>query len=208
MIIVPQSSTFVWMTPNPLETIESAGRVAWKSEGKSGPGTAEPFVRSLIKRKHEAVLEHASMSYLFVTDRGVSHELVRHRIISPTQESTRYCDYAKAGEIAVIEPPGVEGDALNGWKACMQYAERGYAYLRAAGLSPQIARSVLPTCTKTEIVVTANIREWRHIFKLRWRGDTGTPHPQMRELMEMALLDAVSRCPALFDDIVPGAGAA
>jgi thymidylate synthase (FAD) len=210
MIIVPQSATFRWMTPNILQEIESAGRVAYKSEPKITETSAEPFVRGLIKRKHEAVLEHASMSYHLVCDRGVSHELVRHRIASFTQESTRYCDYD--GGLSVVEPPGLvhtkdDWGSYDAWSEVVRVAEEEYRGLREAGAPPEIARSVLPTCTKTEVRVTANIREWRHIFNLRWKGTTGRPHPQMRELMEMVALDAVSRCPALFDDIVPAGGA-
>lgn len=200
MIIVKPSATFRWMTPNILEEIESAGRVAYKSEHKITPESAEPFVRGLIKMGHDSVLEHGVMSYHLVCDRGVSHELVRHRIGAAfTQESTRYVRYSEG--IAVVQPPMSEDDRFD-WEIAVRCAEENYGDMLDRGTAPQIARSVLPTCTKTEIRVTANIREWRHILKLRWQNPKA--HPQMRELMELVAMDAVYRCPACFDDIVPG----
>jgi thymidylate synthase (FAD) len=208
MIIVKPSATFRWMTPNILEEIESAGRVAYKSEHKITAESAEPFVRGLIKMGHDSVLEHGIMAYHLVCDRGVSHELVRHRIgVAFTQESTRYVDSSKNG-MEVIRPLGIPAGQYpcGEWIEAMRVAEKAYRELRAADLAPQIARSVLPTCLKTEIRVTANIREWRHILKMRWQNQKA--HPQMRELMEMVALDAVQRCPCLFDDIIPAGGGA
>jgi thymidylate synthase (FAD) len=176
MKIVQSSATLEFITPNALEIIERAGRTAYQSEPK---GAAE-FVKKLKNLGHLSVFEHAIASFRLVTDRGVSHELVRHRIASFTQESTRYCDYS--GEISVICPPEIEGNAYKTWDISVRECERCYSLLREAGYSPQTARAVLPTCLKTEIVITANFREWMHIFELRC---SPAAHPQMKSLMEI-----------------------
>lgn len=140
---------------------------------------------------HEAMIEHVHMSVRFTVDRGVSHEIVRHRIASYAQESTRYCSYDKekfGSEITVVRPqafePGTE--AFDVWKAACQEGERAYFHLLSLGVAPEYARDVLPTSLKTEIVVTMNLREWRHFFKLRAVGTTGKPHPQMRQVARAA----------------------
>jgi thymidylate synthase (FAD) len=132
---------------------------------------------------------HAWYSVHIVCDRGVSHELVRHRDASFAQESTRYCNYSRGkydSEITVIEPFFYKGNSLkyNKWKAAMHIAERAYMELLALDSTPQEARSVLPNSLKTEIVITAPVYEWIHIFNLRVKGTTGAPHPQMKEVME------------------------
>lgn len=189
-------------TPQAQGVIECAGRTCYRSEGKAGPDTAGPFVRMLIRRGHESVLEHASATLRFVCDRGVSHELVRHRLASFSQESTRYCDYAKADGIEFIEPPGLTGGVRDTWRHAVTSAEHRYRELRSLGVPPEIARSVLPTALRTEIVVTANFREWRTILKQRCAPQA---HPQMREVMLLArdLLYAVA--PDVFADLVEGA---
>lgn len=161
------------MTPNPLEAIERAGRTCYKSEERIDYESAPKFIQMLLNRGHEAMIEHASMSYKLICDRGVSHEIVRHRLFSFAQESTRYCDYGKKG-IQIIEPPGLtksndpdEADTYSSWYGSMLQAENNYNEMRYLGAKPEIARSVLPNSLKTEIVVTGNFREWRHFFKLR-----------------------------------------
>lgn len=166
-----------------LNKIETIGRICYKSEGTEY--SAAKFVRMLIDRGHEAMIEHVSISVLFVTDRGVSHELVRYRIASYAQESTRYCNYSSDrfdNEITVVRPPHVSGS----WIVAMEAAEKAYMGMIATGFSAQDARSVLPHSLKTEIVVAANLREWRHILKLRTAPDA---HPQMRQLMIPLLYD-------------------
>lgn len=183
-----------------LRKIEIAGRKCYKSEDKITYDSAQQFVKMLIERGHEAMVEHFSFSVLFVCDRGVSHELVRHRVASFAQESTRYCNYGKAGDVVFIEPCfwGEDANSYSAWCVACSYAEIIYLQLIGSGRSPQEARSVLPNSLKTEIVVTANLREWRHIFKLR---TAKTAHPQMRELM-CPLLDQMKLViPAVFDDI-------
>lgn len=186
-----------------LRHIELCGRVCYKSEDQITGDSAEKFVRNIIKRGHESVLEHASFSVRFIVDRGVSHELVRHRIASFSQESTRYCNYDNdkfGGEITVIAPyflventPG-----WNFWKVLCVYAEGRYFDMLGYGCSPQEARSVLPNSLKTEVVMTANMREWRHFFRLR---TSPAAHPQMREVTVPLLKELKKIIPVVFDDI-------
>ena len=169
----------------------------------------------LIDRGHEAMIEHSSLSVRFTVDRGVSHELVRHRIASFAQESTRYVNYSldKFGnEINVINiRDGIDLDnkmknmdssiidaILREWFSAMKDAEKHYMKMIELGATPQIARSVLPNSTKTEITITTNYREWRNFFKLRVPA---TAHPQMREVTIPLLKELKNRLPIIFDDI-------
>ena len=208
--------------------IEQAGRTCYKSEDKITEESCVGFVKAMVRNGHEAMLEHASMSVKFVVDRGVSHELVRHRLCSFAQESTRYCNYSKdkfGNEITVIEPcfwrpcrddimkihgskflqakSGANDDTIKYvlWYNSCQIAEDRYFELLEKGATPQEARSVLPTSLKTEIVVTADMREWRNIFKLRAAGEHGAPHPQMLEVMIPLLNECKLKLPELFSDI-------
>ena len=186
-----------------LKKIEVCGRVCYKSEGKIKEDSAEKFVAGLIKRGHEAVLEHASITVKFVVDRGVSHEIVRHRIASYCQESTRYCNYSKEDfgkEITFIIPDYLDYKSAgwNTWKETMQSCEDAYFKLLDIGLLPQEARAVLPNSLKTELVMTANLREWRTFFKLR---TADAAHPQMREVTRPLLDDLKAMIPVVFDDI-------
>lgn len=196
--------------PDMLKTIELAGRVCYKSEDRITEDSAADFCEMILNRGHESVIEHAVATVRFICDRGVTHELVRHRLASFSQESTRYCNYG--GGVTFIIPPWVsipEGDKdeipTNGldypsvlWLNAMNSAGIFYSHLLTEGWSPQQARAVLPNSLKTEIVVTANMREWRHIFKLR---TSKAAHPQMREIMVPLLQEMDRRCPVLFDDI-------
>lgn len=190
-----------------LEKIEKVARTCYKSEGKIQEGSAAKMVASLIKSGHEAMLEHASVTVKFVVDRGISHELVRHRLASFAQESTRYCNYSKddfGSEITFIIPDYLEykSEGWNIWKESMKQAEDAYFKMLDFGLSPQQARAVLPNSLKTEVVMTANLREWRHFFKLRALGTTGKPHPQMLEVAVPLLEDMKNLIPVVFDDLV------
>lgn len=185
-----------------LSLIELAGRTCYKSESKITEDSAEKFVRNILKRGHEAVIEHGSVTVRFTCDRGVSHEIVRHRLASYCQESTRYCNYSKdgfGGEITVIEPSWCsEGDpAYEVWKKACQRAELAYFYLMSIGCSPQESRSVLPNSLKTEVVMTANMREWRHFLRLR---TASAAHPDMREVAKMLLTEMKNRYPVFFED--------
>lgn len=186
-----------------LRHLEVVGRTCYKSEGLITDTSAENFVRKLIARGHEAIIEHESISVRFVCDRGVSHELVRHRLASYAQESTRYCNYSKSqfnSEITVIKPCFlVEGtEAYRQWEWTMHRAECAYFDLLDIGLSPQEARCVLPNSLKTEVVMTANLREWRTVLRLRC---SKAAHPQMREVMLMLLEKLHTAVPVVFDDI-------
>ena len=188
--------------PELLREIERIGRVCYKSEDKITEDSAPKFVAMIIKRGHEAMLEHGSaISVKFTVDRGVSHEMVRHRIASFAQESTRYCNYGSGkfgNEITVIAPLGLTAAQYDYWYTTCGVIEHSYLTMLNDGLSPQMARSVLPNSLKTEIVITANPREWRKIFSLR------TPeaaHPQMREVMIPLLKELQGLVPVLFDDI-------
>lgn len=190
-----------------LQKIEAAARTCYKSEGKIQEGSAAKMVACLIKSGHEAMLEHASVTVKFVVDRGISHELVRHRLASFAQESTRYCNYSKddfGSEITFIIPEYLEykSEGWNIWKESMKQAEDAYFKMLDFGLSPQQARAVLPNSLKTEVVMTANLREWRHFFKLRALGTTGKPHPQMLEVAVPLLEDMKNLIPVVFDDLV------
>ena len=220
-IIKPHYSILSPVSGLMLKNIERAGRTCYKSEDKITDDSAAEFVRMIISRGHESVLEHEKISVLFVCDRGVSHELVRHRIASFSQESTRYCNYSKdkfGSELTFIIPcwfttvkdgcyeslvPAAPVATFRDkrehvWLNAMSLAEVHYKMLLDCGWSPQQARSVLPNSLKTEIVVTANLREWRTIFKQR---TSAAAHPQMRELM-CPLLDELKRLlPIVFDDI-------
>lgn len=186
-----------------LRHLEKCGRVCYKSEERITEDSCIAFVRSIVKRGHEAVIEHASATVKFTVDRGVSHEIVRHRMASYAQESTRYCNYAKdkfGEEITVIEPCFFEKGTLQweAWEEGCKAAEKSYFALLAAGTTPEKARTVLPNSLKTELVMTANMREWRHFFKLR---TDKSAHPQMREVALLLLAYFKGQIPVLFDDI-------
>lgn len=212
MLLVKPSAEILMITTGALSLIEQAGRTCYKSEEKMTSESAPVFATMILKRGHESVLEHAVATVRFICDRGVSHEIVRHRLASYSQESTRYCDY-EGGHVAFVIPPWVDvepgeydrgryaGAATvdNEWFNAMKDAEDSYRALRAGGWRPEQARSVLPNSLKTEIVMTANLREWRHFFNLR---TAPAAHPQMREVATPLLVEMAARVPVLFDDLL------
>lgn len=186
-----------------LKKIEKAGRICYKSENKIAEGTAEKFVENILKQGHESVLEHEKITVTIICDRGISHEIVRHRIASYSQESTRYCNYTgeKFGnELTFIKPCfwNEEDPKYQIWVKQMEDIEKNYNILIGMGASAQEARSILPNSLKTEIVVTMNIREWRHFFKLRC---SSAAHPQMQEIAKILLQSFKKKVPVVFDDI-------
>lgn len=186
-----------------LQHIELCDRVCYKSEDKITDTSAQTFVAGIIKRGHEAVLEHYDITAKFTVDRGVSHEIVRHRLAAYCQESTRYCNYSQGkhgSEITVIKPCYLEKDnpAFNIWKRACERSEVAYFDMLNEGCSPQEARAVLPNSLKTEVMMTANLREWRHFFKLR---TAPAAHPQMREVAIKLLRMMQERIPVVFDDL-------
>jgi thymidylate synthase (FAD) len=200
-----------------MKRIERMGRIAYKSEDKITDESWKPFVRMIAKRGHGSVLEHGFMQVVFLCDRGVSHELVRHRLMSPTQESTRYCSYNKDkfdNSIAVVDPDfskvfnpeNTEMDVEHSeklakvyeiWEDAMKYDNETYLKLIELGVPAQFARSVLPNSLKTEIAVTANFREWQHIFRIR--GLNEAAHPQMREMILPLYEECKELIPEVFD---------
>lgn len=195
MKLIKQKAELLYVTPNAEEHIERAGRICYKSESKIDKGTAEIFVGHLKKLGHLSVIEHAYASFLFVTNRGVSHELVRHRLASYSQESTRYVRYQ---DTEYIEPTWY-ADATDEQKRLFEdslsYTEICYGQLLKTGWRPEQAREVLPNALKTEIVMTANLREWVHVFKLRCSNKA---HPQIRDLMYQARTRLWEQVPVLF----------
>ncbi len=196
MKIVNPNVELLWITPNAEKMIELAGRTCYKSESKITNESAGKFCKMLIKRTHLAMIEHGVASLKFIIDRGVSHELVRHRLCSFAQTSTRYVNYKEG--IEVIEPPNLDTLSKVKWESAMIFAENIYKDLIERGAKPEIARSVLPTCLKTEIVVTTNFREWLKIFELRI---SPYAHPQIREIMSMAKEILKNQCPNIFGDL-------
>lgn len=189
-----------------LKTIEKVGRVCYKSEDRTTEESAKRFVESLMKRGHESVIEHVSLSVRVVCDRGVTHEIVRHRVASYAQESTRYCNYGKDkfdNELTFINPCFWTGDEDKDkkdiWINTMKNIEKQYLELLKIGATPEEARSILPNSLKTEIIITMNLREWRHFFKLR---TSNAAHPQMRQVAFMILEIFKEKVPVIFDDII------
>ena len=203
-IIQPSVSIIDDIDPDALlRKIERAGRICYKSEGNAGQDTAKPFIASLLSRGHESIIEHEKISILVICDRGVSHEFVRHRLASYSQESTRYCNYSKdkfGNELTFISPCfwNEKDDAYKTWQAAMAQCEQAYFALLQSGAKPEQARSVLPNSLKTEFVATMNLRAWRHFLKLR---TDKASHPQMRQVAGMILHEFRTRIPILFDDI-------
>ena len=213
-----------------LKHLERAARTCYKSEHKIGDfDKTKKFVGGLIKRGHESTIEHYSLSVRFIVDRGVTHELVRHRLVAYSQESTRFCNYSGddfGGHVTYIIPPWMDLEEgvyrvdpeknkyyVDDVELCptpdgrywiSSLAESEMAYFRLVenyNWVPQQARSILPNALKTEIVASANLREWRHIFKMRAQGVAGKPHPQMSEVMIPLLKDIQEKIPIVFDDI-------
>ena len=212
MIITNAEAEFLEDLRNPevvkgiMQKIERIGRSCYVSENAITDDSCKGFVRRLVERQHEAMLEHATLTVKFTVDRGVSHEIVRHRMASFAQESTRYCNYSKGkfgGEITVIQPCFLRTGSKEwvAWFDSCKRAEEAYFAMLNAGCTPQEARDVLPTSLKTTLWMTANIREWRHFFKLRAAGTTGSPHPQMREVALPLLKECKETMPELFGDI-------
>lgn len=224
MRLVRPSIEFLNATTNPLRAVEKAGRTCYKSEDKITEDSARDFVKTLMKRGHLAMIEHAWASYRVITDRGVTHEIVRHRLFSYAQESTRYCDYSRG--VTFVLPPWIlipegaycMGDVLEStrledvyssmshsdviWYGQLCLAEIAYKDLtsseRKVQWTPQEARSILPNALKTELVITGNLREWLHFLTLRTAKNA---HPQMQEIANMLLTDLRERVPVVFDDV-------
>ena len=221
MRVIEPSFEIKQFPANVLEMLEECGRVCYKSEDSITSESAKKFIRARLDTGHESVIEHCGATVKFICDRGVSHEIVRHRIASYSQESTRYCNYSKerfGNHVTFIKPyffPDISSGVYNAvddfqkehlglaraaqiWIENCFYTEDSYNEMINEGCQPQEARSVLPNSLKTEIICTFNMREWRHFFKLRTSPQA---HPQMRELTIPLLAEFKKRVPVLFDDI-------
>lgn len=210
-IIQPRAEILAY-TPDLTKVIEQAIRVCYKSEDRIEEGSDIKIIQNILTNNHESCLEHGSISVRFICDRGVTHELVRHRLAAYSQESTRYCNYGKGkfgSEITVIEPfffvdivhhPDMDGrpSMYDLWELSCKVSEEVYLDMLNAGAKPQEARSILPNSLKTEIVMTANPREWRHVFKMR---TSSAAHPQIRQIMCPLLVEFRKKWPILFSDV-------
>lgn len=196
MKIVQPSVTCLSSTPEATSLIELAGRVSRKSEYRITPTSYNNFIVTLLKAGHESVIEHASATFRIITDRGISHQIVRHRIASYTQESSIH---SIGEEISVIEPLGLSCEQKDKWILSMRRIEKEFFLMLSDGIPLETARSILPTCLKTEIIMTANFREWRHFIRLR---TAKAAHPQIREVAGMILQWFKTNYPVIVEDII------
>lgn len=207
-IKVTEPSVQIISKPNgeeALKLIELAGRLCYHSQNKTTAESARAFVKARLAQGHESIIEHYAFTARFICDRGIANEIVRHRLASYNQSSTRYISYTDpkhVGELSFIQPPGLSSNQIETWRNACEYAARSYSALIADGVSPQMARSVLPLCLRCELVMTANLREWRHFLKLR---TSPAAHPQIRALASDLLKQCKETFPVIFDDIKEGA---
>lgn len=191
----------VWEIENPsyeemLKKIERAGRTCYQSKSNFDKESGEKFARMIIKSGHESVIEHQTLTVGIITDRAIANELVRHRIASYSQESTRYCKYEN---LEFVMPLLSEtNESYDDFYFALGTIEKAYGAMIEAGVQPQTARAILPCCLKTEIVATMSIREWRHVLKLRLDKAS---HPQIRQLMNLVLIKFKEKYPIFFEDI-------
>lgn len=201
MKIIKPSYEIMYYNKDTMPLLEKVARVCYKSEDKICDGSADILIQKLINSGHEAMIEHASITVKFIHNRGFSHELVRHRIASYAQESTRYCNYSAdkfGNELTFIEPYWFQNEKYLSesiWMNNIDIIEKSYFQLLEEGLPPQAARGILPNDLKTEIVITANIREWRQIFKLR---TANAAHPDMIRVMLPLQIKLQELFPILF----------
>ena len=187
-----------------LKRVEYYARVSHRSEEQQTPNSWERFIRSVVLQHGDfSVIEHETINVEMLADRGITHEIVRHRLASYTQESTRFVNYQKkGGEAKFVKPLFLaEGAQTDDWNQAMVAAEQSYMLLLGSGLKPQIARSVLPNALASMIICTMNLRTWRHFFLMRTSLEA---HPQMREITIPLLEQFKERIPILYEDIIPG----
>jgi len=185
----------------PQEVIERVARTCYKSHDRICEGSDGKLIKHLVNRGHYAMLEFGEALAIIKGDRGLSHELVRHRMASFAQESTRWCNYSKGkfgGEITVIRQPDLTDKQEEVWEEAIESSERYYMSLIGMGVKPEVARSVLPIGLRAEICIKANLREWRHIFKMRC---SPAAHPIIRGIMLKVLSVLYTRIPAVYEDL-------
>lgn len=198
----PSVELLAW-TKNPEELIEAAGRTCYKSEKLIDKFSAKRFCSSLIESGHHSVIEHASATVRIITDRGISHEIVRHRLASYSQESSRYCNYSLGkfdNECTFVKPPGMIEEQEKYWFTMCNMAQEHYNAMINSGSRPDLARCVLPNCLKTELIMTCNFREWRHFIKLRGSKHA---HFQIRPIAYAVWRLLKHRAPSIFSDLDP-----
>jgi thymidylate synthase (FAD) len=201
MRTISPSVELLFITPNAAQLIEAAGRTCYKSENKITNDSAEKFVAMVSQRGHHSVIEHAYATFRVITDRGITHEIVRHRIASYSQESSRYCNYGKAKfgkELTLIPPSFKTEQGPDIWRRAALESEKNYFDMLEAGEPPEIARGVLLTNQKTEIVITANFREWLHFLMLR---TAPAAHPDMRIVAKEIGGILNQECPEVFHNL-------
>lgn len=200
MKIIEPTVRLIWVTPNAEKVIEEGAHLCYKSDKAITETSYIAHIQDIIRKRRFNMLGFADACVHVICDRGVTHEIVRHRICTFAQESTRYCNYGKGefcSEITVVEPPGLSEHAHSGWETACNTTESAYLGTLSDGYKPQIARSVLPTCLKTEIWWKTNFQEWRHIFFQRLAPDA---HPQMRQIAAMIFDLIYEHAPNVFVD--------
>lgn len=186
-----------------LKHLELCARNCYKSEDKITPDSARTMIKKLLELGHEAMIEHYTLTVKLTCDIGVYKDLTRHRLVSFAIESTRYCNYSKGkfgNELSVIKPCHIKENTpeYDLWLSTMQTIEKNYNQMAALGCRPDQLRMLLPHSTKADVIMTANLREWRHIFKLRCAP---AAHPTVQEVMDMLLVKLRNEIPVIFDDI-------
>lgn len=186
-----------------LKHLELCARNCYKSEDKITEDSARQMVRKLLELGHEAMIEHYNLTVKLTCDMGVYKDLTRHRHVSYAIESTRYCNYSKGkfgNELTVMKPCHIkEGTPeYQIWLSTMETIEKNYNAMAELGCKPDQLRMLLPHSIKADVIMTANLREWRHIFKLRCAP---AAHPTVQEVMKMLLGTLKREIPVIFDDI-------
>jgi thymidylate synthase (FAD) len=209
MLIVEPRVDFIVATPNIGQVIELGARNCYKSEDKIGEGTDEKLFNQIVKQHHhDSVVEHGSITLRVVTDRAMLAQITRHRHFSFSVESQRYVNYSKdkfGNNVQFIKPYDIEEGTIvyDIWCQAIADAETNYFKLLEQKCKPETARAVLPNCTKTEIVMTGNVRSWRQFFQLRTAGHAQKDVQYISRLMYEAIIS--NNVPAyLFDDVIKG----
>ena len=189
-----------------LLTIEHAGRICYRSNTMNEKNTTESFIKKLIKNGHLSVIEHSFLSVKFTCSRAIANEITRHRLFSFSQESTRYCRYKN--NICFIKPIGIcdNKDLYEIWLNSMENAEEDYIAMINFGAKTEEARNVLPLSTATTLIVSGNLRQWRHFLELRALESSGRVAPEMKELAYSLLIELYKLMPCIFEDMVEKCG--
>ena len=189
-----------------LKHLELCARNCYKSEDKITTDSAKTMIKKLLEMGHEAMIEHFAITVKLTTDVGAYKDLTRHRMASFAIESTRFCNYSKGkygNELTFMRPSNMEegSEIYNIWYKTMEMIENSYMEMAAKGAKADQLRIMLPHSTKADVIMTANIREWRHIFKLRCAP---AAHPSVQEIMLLLLKEFRKQIPIFFEDIPYG----